>query len=217
MSFITDVMQAAVQIQIKYGLPAACLTAQVCLETGYGKYVCKDINTGQYSYNLFNIKGKGPAGSVYVKTWEVYNGVSQTVYDYFCAYNDYEESFAGYVKLITGSSRYAPCVAAKDDPDEYARQLQRCGYATDPAYPTKLINIMNANSLKEMANELYVGGVIMLLKNFNAPIEPWEPAAVQSAMVAGLLANPHDPREIVTYSEFSAIMLNLLNILKGGM
>jgi hypothetical protein len=36
-------------------------------------------------------------------------------------------------------------------------------------------------------------------------------------MVAGLLANPHDPREIVTYSEFSAIMLNLLNILKGGM
>lgn len=216
MSFITDVMEAAVQIQIKYGLPAACLTAQACLETGYGKSVCKDINTGQYSYNIFNIKGSGPAGSVYVKTWEVYNGVSQSVMAYFRAYNNYEESFSDYVKLITTSSRYAPCVAAKDDPDEYARQLQKCGYATDPDYPVKLISIMNANGLKEMAQELYVGGVVMLLKNFNAPIEPWEPAAIQNAMVAGLLANPHEPREIVTYSEFAAIMLNLLNILKGG-
>ncbi len=58
------------------------------------------------------------------------------------------------------------------------------------------------------------GGIGM--KNLNAPIESWEIPAIQNAVAAGLLAQMHDPREVLTYSEISAIMLNLLNVLRGG-
>ena len=56
----------------------------------------------------------------------------------------------------------------------------------------------------------------MNMKNINAPIEAWEVSAIQNAVAAGILAQMHDPRETVTYSEISAIMLNLLNVIRGG-
>jgi len=154
--FINKVMKAAVNIQLQYNLPAAAITAQACLETGYGEKVCTDLHTGQYSYNLFNIKGEGPAGSVLVITTEYYRGVKKRVLARFRAYNNFDESYADYVLLIS-QDRYAPCRKAGDDPDEYARQLYACGYATDPNYPSKLIIIMDRYGLKEMAEELMAG------------------------------------------------------------
>ncbi len=151
--FIESVLSAAVQIQKNHSLSAPAITAQACLETGYGKYVCTDINTGQYSYNLFNIKGKGPAGSVLVNTTEFYNGVKTNIQDYFRAYNNFEESFEDLVKVMS-NDRYAPCRKAASNPDEYARQLQKCGYATDPEYSDKLINIMKAYNLIELAKDM---------------------------------------------------------------
>lgn len=151
--FIESVLNAAVQIQKNYSLSAPAITAQACLETGYGQYVCTDINTGQYSYNLFNIKGEGPAGSVLVNTIEYYNGVKTNIQDKFRAYNNFEESFEDLVKLMS-NDRYAPCRNSANDPCEYARQLQKCGYATDPEYSNKLIKIMNLYNLIELANNL---------------------------------------------------------------
>ncbi|MEN6390102.1 MAG: glucosaminidase domain-containing protein, partial [Syntrophomonas sp.] len=151
--FINEVMKAAVGIQIQYNLPAAAITAQACLETGYGDKVCTDIHTGQYSYNLFNIKGEGPAGSVLVIDTEYHRGVKKRVLARFRAYHNFAESYAGYVELIS-KERYAPCREAGSDPDEYARQLYACGYATDPNYAKNLIKIMDMYGLREMAEEL---------------------------------------------------------------
>lgn len=148
--FINSVLSAAVQIQKIHSLSAPVITAQACLETGYGKYVCTDINTGQYSYNLFNIKGEGPAGSVLVNTIEYYNGVKRNIQDHFRAYNNFEESFEDLVKVMS-RDRYEPCRKAADNPNEYARQLQKCGYATDPEYASKLIKIMHSYNLIELA------------------------------------------------------------------
>jgi len=151
--FIESMLTTAVQIQKDHNLSAPAITAQACLETGYGKYVCTDINNGQYSYNLFNIKGKGPAGSVLVNITEYYNGVKINIQDYFRAYNNFEESFEDLVKVMS-NDRYAPCRKAASDPDEYARQLQKCGYATDPEYSNKLIKIMKTYNIIEQAKEM---------------------------------------------------------------
>lgn len=202
--FITSVLKAAVQIQKKYGLPAASITAQACLETGYGKSVCKDATTGQYSYNLFNIKGDGPAGSVQVKTWEVYNGARTTVMASFRAYHSYEESFADYVKLITGSKRYAPAVAARDNPDEYASQLQKCGYATDPDYSAKLISIMNQCGLREKANK----------ELMDMAIEKWQEdmgvSAIDELASSGLLSDPEEWKKKVASNAPIWLLMEML-------
>jgi len=135
--FINSILPGATQIQQQTGIPAAVMVAQVCLETGYGQSVIAG------SFNLFNIKGTGLAGSVTVPTKEYENGQWITVKAAFRAYHNYAESFADYAALITGPGRYAPVLAARNNPDNFAQQLQACGYATDPEYATKVIWIMD--------------------------------------------------------------------------
>ena len=154
--FINSILAGAVRLQSSYGLPAAVIIAQACLETGFGKHVVKDIYTGQQSFNLFNIKGMGPAGQVRVKTWEVLKGVKVYGEERFRAYSSYQESFDDYAALITGSPRYSRAVQAGTDPDKYVQALQQSGYATDPAYALKLSRIMHSQKLRELvANFLW--------------------------------------------------------------
>jgi flagellar protein FlgJ len=152
--FINSVLPGALNIQLKTGLPAAVMVAQAALETGWGQYVTKDKTTGQFSYNLFNIKGAGPAGKVLARTAEYYNGVKTYIDDHFRAYNNYEESFADYAALITGSKTYSKAMAVKSDPVAYAKALQTCGYATDPKYAEQLISLIKQYKLVEEVEKL---------------------------------------------------------------
>lgn len=144
--FINLIKDDAVKQQQKYGIPAAIIIAQACLETGYGQYICKDMNTGKDSKNLFNIKGEGNNGYVLVLTKEYQNGVETQVQAKFKAYKTYEDSFADHAALFE-TDRYKSCMEAKDDPVQFAYKLKECGYATDPEYPQKLIGIMERYDL----------------------------------------------------------------------
>lgn len=127
------------------GVPASIIIAQAALETGWGRTTIGDAK------NLFGIKGTGPAGSVRVPTREVINGRSVTIMDNFRRYNTWAESIADHGRLLQ-TSRYAPAMAVRNNPDEFARQLQRCGYATDPNYANLLISIMRSNNLYQYNN-----------------------------------------------------------------
>lgn len=140
--FIDLLELPARSIQNQTGIPWTVIVAQAALETGWLRYPVADINTGRNSYNLFNIKGKGPAGSVQAMDIEYVDGKPRRVLSEFRAYNSYRESLQDYADLITGSERYAPAFQVRDDPEEFARELQKCGYAQDPRYAEKLIAIM---------------------------------------------------------------------------
>lgn len=127
------------------GVPASIILAQAALETGWGGSTIGDAR------NLFGIKGTGPAGSISVPTREVINGRSVTVQANFRKYNTWAESIADHGRLLQ-TSRYAPAMAVRNNPDEFARQLQRCGYATDPNYANLLISIMRSNNLYQYNN-----------------------------------------------------------------
>lgn len=130
------------------GMSASLQTAQAILETGWGQKLPVDKYSGQMSYNLFGIKGTGTIGSVISNTWEVYNGVSYRVDDYFRAYNNIEESWADHKKILLNLSRYAPYRAVMYDSTKGAWAIRRCGYATDPKYPMKLIRIIDQYDLE---------------------------------------------------------------------
>jgi flagellar protein FlgJ len=179
--FIDSVLPSAINIQKQTRLPAAAMVAQACLETGYGKYVIKDKDTGRFSYNLFGIKGKGPAGGAKTLTTEYKGTKPYQVVAEFRAYHNYEESFADYAKLITQNSRYARAVAVRNDPVAYAEAIQNCGYATDPEYAKKLINIMSRwgliNQVRKQVQDYRRAALDKLAKkaNFNSPHSPDEP------------------------------------------
>lgn len=132
----------AERVHARTGIPVEIMIAQAALETGWLKYPTRDKLSGRDSRNLFNIKGKGPAGSVTILTTEYVRGERQKVEAAFRAYNSYEESFDDYARLLTSNPRYAPAMAVRSDPAAFAQALQRCGYATDPQYAAKLVSIM---------------------------------------------------------------------------
>ncbi len=211
---ISTLMPGAVQIEIETGLPAAAMVAQAIQETGWLTNITKDMHTGVSSNNLFNIKGTGPAGSVQAETTEYVNGVAEQIVAAFRAYSNYEESFADYAALITGSSTYAQAVAAENDPVAYAQALQACGYATDPSYASELISIMTQYNLvatAEEAVELALPYTVDASGNIiksNTPVASWETQAVTEAEQLGLLTQAHNPREVVTMSTLLAILEN---------
>lgn len=202
--FISDALAAAIQVERTYGLPAAAITAQACLETGFGASVPRDKDTGQYSYNLFGIKGTGPAGHVSSKTWEVYGGVRQAVMANFRAYQNYAEAFEGYAQFIQRNSRYCKALFS-DDPDEYLEEIHRAGYATDPEYVLKLQSIMDKYSLRERARAKIDEVVEVVVKP-----EPWMEAIMQEARQKGLITSDHNATDPADKWFVLAVALNLL-------
>jgi flagellum-specific peptidoglycan hydrolase FlgJ len=68
----------------------------------------------------------------------------------FAAYNHFGDSVAAHGRLISENRIYARAMAVKDQgPEAFARALQRCGYATDPNYAKKLMQIINKRDLSQ--------------------------------------------------------------------
>lgn len=123
----------------KTGVPASVTLAQAALETGWGRSSIGDAK------NLFGIKGTGPAGTIRVPTQEFVNGRMITINDNFRKYNSWQESFDDHARLLQ-NSRYGYALQFNKNPDRYAQEIHKAGYATDPNYASKLISIMKANN-----------------------------------------------------------------------
>ena len=85
------------------------------------------------------------------KTWEVRDGRSVVEAADFRAYDSVDDCYKDQ-DLLLQLPRYAP-VRAADTPEGQARALQASGYATDPRYADKLIDILNAYDLRRYDRE----------------------------------------------------------------
>ena len=105
--------------------------AMAALESGY------NLN----AETLFGIKGEGKE----LDTSEYLNNEWVNVKASFKLYPTITASVQGLYDLMQ-LDRYAPACNCTDWEEE-CRQIQMCGYATDPDYADKLISIVNANKL----------------------------------------------------------------------
>jgi flagellar protein FlgJ len=139
--FVMYHQDAAERVALDSGIPASFMLGQAGHETGWGRSEIKNAD-GSTSFNLFGIKaGKGWTGKVAeITTTEYENGVARKVVAKFRAYDSYEASFRDYARLITENPRYekAQATAKSGSAVAYAAELQKAGYATDPAYAKKL-------------------------------------------------------------------------------
>jgi flagellar protein FlgJ len=145
--FVAQHAAAAARVAQDTGIPSAFMIGQAGHETGWGKSEIRNAD-GSNSYNLFGIKaGAGWTGKVAEITTTEYgaDGTAQKVTAKFRAYNSYEESFRDYARLIGESPRYAQARAQTNSVAGYASELQRAGYATDPAYAAKLSRAINTS------------------------------------------------------------------------
>ena len=149
-SFQNFASEMALNSAEKTGMSAALQTAQAILETGWGQSVPVDKYTGKFSYNLFGIKGTGPAGSVTSNTWEEYNGTVFRIDAAFRAYSNASQSWDDHKNLLLKAQRYSIFRDVMHSSTQGAWALRRAGYATDSQYPLKLINIVNTYNLNQL-------------------------------------------------------------------
>ncbi|RYF74910.1 MAG: flagellar assembly peptidoglycan hydrolase FlgJ [Comamonadaceae bacterium] len=142
--FVSQHGQAAERVAADTGIPAGFMIGQAGHETGWGRSEIRHAD-GRNSHNLFGIKaGAGWRGPVAeVRTTEYVDGTPRKVTARFRAYSSFEESFRDYARLIGDNPRYAQARAATGSATAYASELQRAGYATDPAYAAKLSRAIN--------------------------------------------------------------------------
>jgi len=148
--FLEFVSKMAIESYEKTDMSAALQTAQAILESGWGQSVPVDKYSNKFSYNLFGIKGTGTDGSVISNTWEVYNGVVYRIDDYFRAYNNAFESWKDHKRILLELSRYQIFRDVMYNDTLGAWSIRRAGYATDPKYPIKLMDIIERYNLKEL-------------------------------------------------------------------
>jgi hypothetical protein len=138
--YIDKYAKLAVQEMIDHHIPASITMAQACLESSDG-----NSELTRQSNNHFGIKCKSNWTGPSVRHND------DEANECFRKYKDPEDSFRDHSEFITGSPRYSFLFAYDiRDFKKWAHGLKQAGYATDPAYPGKLIKIIDDFRLYEL-------------------------------------------------------------------
>jgi len=121
-------------------IPASFVVADAALESGWGGH-CP-------GFNLFGIKADPSwTGAVTTQqTHEVVNGQTITITANFRAYADWLSSLNDHATFLMTNPRYQPAFAYTTGA-LFAQAVAAAGYATDPQYAQKIIEIITAHNL----------------------------------------------------------------------
>ena len=148
-NFVADILPQAKLAADMLGVSARLLIAQSALETGWGKHAMK-LDDGRSSNNLFGIKAgpEWPGRSLQKASLEFRDGVLQNQVSSFRVYASPAQSFADYVEFIRTNPRYRQALELAGDDQAYIREIHKAGYATDPQYADKVLNILNGEVMQ---------------------------------------------------------------------
>ncbi len=140
--FVNTMLPMAKEAADRIGVDPRYLVAQAALETGWGKSVMR-AQDGSSSHNLFGIKASSnwKGDSARAITSEFRNGEMVKETAEFRSYASYKDSFHDLVTLLQSNNRYQDVLKSADNPEQFVRELQKAGYATDPDYASKISQI----------------------------------------------------------------------------
>lgn len=159
-SFLNQVKEGAINGWQKYKILPSISAAQACLESGWGgSALAKAPN-----YNLFGIKTSsdwtGPKVNMRTQEWSASKGYYY-VYADFRVYESWAHSIEQHGAFFTNTewrrNNYRKVIGEKDY-KKAAQELRNAGYATDPKYPSKLIEIIEQYNLQEWDRVAFAGG-----------------------------------------------------------
>lgn len=148
-----EMIQGAQDTEKKYGVPASITLGQIILESS-GNYE-GGLSLLGYKYN--NLFGVTAGSSWNGKTVVLSNSAGKDTQTYR-VYNSISDSIEDHGKVLT-NSRYTEKTKNATNFEEYAKGIQAGGYATDPNYSSKLINIIKSHGLDKYDKGNYSGTV----------------------------------------------------------
>lgn len=167
--YIADYSALAVSEMQRTGVPASITLAQGMLESRYGR-----SELALMSNNHFGIKCHSDWKGRSVRYDD------DRAKECFRVYDKVEQSFADHSDFLRGRSNYQALFKLKTtDYKGWARGLSKAGYATDPKYAAKLIDLIERYSLYRFDTPVEVAAPEVLIadKPKSKPVEPKPVAA----------------------------------------
>lgn len=147
--FVREIIPTAQKLQRQYGILASISMAQAMVESDFGQsQLAADY------YNLYGVKTTSDdPNSVDFATAEYIDDQWIEIIDYFKVYPDWDASMTAHAELIyygvSWDENYYSAVIEGNSYKEQAFGLQKSGYATDPDYAQKLINMIEEWDLNQ--------------------------------------------------------------------
>jgi len=138
--YIEEHKAFAIEEMRLFKIPASITLAQAVLESNSGK-----SELAVYANNHFGIKcHKNWSGKTYSYTDDLPN-------ECFRKYDSTQQSYRDHSKFLSTYTRYAFLFKLeKTDYINWAKGLKKAGYAADPLYAEKLINLIETYNLDEL-------------------------------------------------------------------
>ena len=143
-SYINQYKYIAISEMDRTGIPASIKLAQGLLESGSGtSTLAVEAN------NHFGIKCGGAwSGETFHREYDDYNNEGQLIKSCFRKFDNPEQSYYAHSAFLTDQKRYQFLFTLPSgDYEGWAYGLKKAGYATDKAYPRKLINLIEKYEL----------------------------------------------------------------------
>ena len=161
----------AMDEMIQFGIPASITLAQGILESGAGKGRLSVEANNHFGIKCHDWNGK-----------KIYHDDDEEQ-ECFRKYDNPEYSYRDHSLFLSNRGRYSFLFdLKKDDYKQWARGLKKAGYATDPKYPQKLIDLIQRYQLYKYDNivlkkknkpyKVKRGDTLFSIsKKFNMPVE----------------------------------------------
>ena len=143
-SYVRQYKDLAIVEMYRTGIPASITLAQALHESNAGK-----SPLAVQANNHFGIKCKSYwTGETYFHKDDDLNTYGQLIESCFRSYDTVVESYVDHSNFLIQSAHYAPLFEfEKTDYVAWAWGLKQCGYATDPNYAVKLIQLIHKYDL----------------------------------------------------------------------
>lgn len=155
--FVEKFRLYALATESKSGISATFILAQAALESGWGKKAPgynffgikdrsgKDENRQLLTTTEFSTRDDLKFPEIISITPVMMNNRQMYRYrirDYFRKYNSPEDSFDDHSQFFYKNPRYRVALGSAKDPVQFAIQVAKAGYATDPDYANTLIKVI---------------------------------------------------------------------------
>ncbi|WP_433210003.1 sporangiospore maturation cell wall hydrolase GsmA [Dactylosporangium sp. CS-047395] len=142
--FLAAAIGPAQQSQRDTKVPASVTLAQAILESGWGRSSLSANDNNFFGMKCFNnAPGSYAAGCKSYSTQEcTAQGACTTTVATFRTYRGSVDSFRDHGANLKSLSRYAAAFNYTNNPNQFIAEVHKGGYATDPQYTTKVVNLM---------------------------------------------------------------------------
>lgn len=130
-----------------YKVPASVIIAQAILESGWGGSGLAKYGNAMFGMKCFGTPGTIATGCRPFATTECSGTYCYPATANFRVYTSVDASFSDHGNQLATLSRYRAAMKYLHNPDQFARELQKAGYATDPSYAAILISLMKKYDL----------------------------------------------------------------------